>query len=92
MKYANGNEMEAVSQEVVTYLSISIAFLQFLGIICFHLYLRLKDTKVFVFFRSAFVKKPLSRSKESEEEQPPVQEVSMTVMYLREPLLESQQQ
>ncbi len=92
VKYANGNKIKAVNQEIVTYLSISIAFLQFLGIMCFHLYLRLKDTKVFVLLRSALVKKPLSHSKEREEEQPPIKEVSMTVMDLREPLLESLQQ
>ncbi len=91
VKYVNaGNDMKATNQEIVISLSISIAFLQFLGIVCFHLYLRLKDAKVFVLLRSALVKKPLSHSKESEEEQPTVQEVSMTVMDLREPLLDDE--
>ncbi len=81
------------NQVIVTYVSIGIAFLQFLGIVCFHVYLRLKDTRLLgrlgrcLKYRMNWFN---STPKENSKENQLVKAVSVTTVELREPLLESE--
>ena len=83
------------NQATVTTLFISIALFQFMGIIGFHIYLRFKNTKLGRLpcmvgkCVSTVAKRPPLSSKESEEKQPSAQEVSTTLVELREPLLDN---
>lgn len=86
------------NQMVVTYLSVGVAFLEFVGIVVFHIYLRLRGTKLLESIKSGMLverTRDLVRRvwKKSSPLEPAVEytkrpEPSRTVVDLREPLLE----
>lgn len=88
----NGN------QSVVTYLSVGIAFMEFLGIVCFHICLRVRNTKLWQDIRSGeCIENTITKLKKitikraTEKRQPLVKQTSLvttSVVELREPLLE----
>lgn len=80
---------EKVDQAIVTYLSVGIAFVQFVGIVGCHFYSHIKTTNAIQFFRSR-LKEPLSSSGESEIGQTQKKVVTRSVVELREPLLEDE--
>lgn len=75
------------NQAVVTYFSVGIAFMEFIGIFVFHVYLRLKDIKFLQnYFRSA--KGASIKLTTSTAENPKAEHINTTFIDIREPLLE----
>ena len=85
-------------QVVVTHLCVGVAFLEFLGIMAFHLYLRVKDAAILRSFLKraiAYLKRVVGKLKAkkgpfpmSKTQKPAIQIPTQTFVDLRESLLE----
>jgi len=84
--------MKDGNQAAVTYISVAIAFIEFVGVVLFHIYLRIKSIGYFNILKfkglsdSLMLRSAISTEKEQEENS--VSVTTTTFVDIREPLLE----
>lgn len=82
------------SQWTVTYISVGIAFTEFLGLIVFHIFLRIRDKKLFVEIQSKVIayadtQFPTLKVKNCfKKDKREIEPLDIAVVAIREPLLE----